>query len=181
MPALHGGVIGNDHDLAAVHRADAGHDAGAGSGTVIHVVGGQGGEFQERGSGVEQGVNAFACQQLAAPPGAGSRHARPPPSRTSRSALLRRSACSRLWAMLRWKSWLLVSTRDCRMSIVPAHFGGREGTNADGLTEAPQGGGTPLRIHSPPRYRVWRPTRAQNPRPVRCRRSGCDGWSGPVP
>ena len=49
-----------------MHGADAGDDAGAGSRAVIHVVGGQGGEFKKRGAGIEQGVDALARQQLAA-------------------------------------------------------------------------------------------------------------------
>ena len=66
--ALHGGVVGDDHHLVAVHGADAGDDTGAGRRAVIHVVGGQRREFKKRGAGIEQGVDALARQQFAALP-----------------------------------------------------------------------------------------------------------------
>ena len=66
--ALHGGVIGNDHHLATVHDADTGDHTGTRSGAVVHAVGRQWGEFQKRGTGIEEGINAVPRQQFAALP-----------------------------------------------------------------------------------------------------------------
>ena len=60
------GVVGDDHAFAARHPADAGDDAGAGRLVVVHAVGGQRRELQERAAGVEQAVDAVPRQQLAA-------------------------------------------------------------------------------------------------------------------
>ena len=39
--ALHRRVVGDDHDLAAVHASDPRHDPGAGGVAVVHALGGQ--------------------------------------------------------------------------------------------------------------------------------------------
>jgi hypothetical protein len=64
--ALDGRVVGDDEDFAAMHAADAGDDAGAGRGIVVHAVRGERRQFEERRTRIEQGADAFARQQLAA-------------------------------------------------------------------------------------------------------------------
>ena len=64
--ALHGGVVGDDHHLAAVDAADARDDAGRGRGLVVELVRGEGGELEERAAGIQQPVDAVAHEQLAA-------------------------------------------------------------------------------------------------------------------
>jgi hypothetical protein len=64
--ALHGGVVGDDHHLAARDPADAGDHAGAGRLAVIEVAGGQLADLQERRAGIQQALDALARQQLAA-------------------------------------------------------------------------------------------------------------------
>ena len=63
--ALHGGVVGHDHDLAAAHAADAGDEAGRGRGAVVEAVGGEGADLEEGRPGIEQALDALADQELA--------------------------------------------------------------------------------------------------------------------
>ena len=65
--AFDGGVIGDDHHLAAVHHADARHHAGRRRLVVVHVVRRQRRQFEKRRAGVHQGVDALARQELVAP------------------------------------------------------------------------------------------------------------------
>ena len=71
--ALDRGVVGDDHDVLLHHPADAADHAGGGRGIVVHAFGRQRGDFQEWRAGIEQGIDAFAREQLAAfgVPGAG--------------------------------------------------------------------------------------------------------------
>ena len=64
--ALDRGVVGDHHDFLPVHAADAGDDAGGGRGVVVHAVGGERRQLQERRARIEQGGDAVARQQLAA-------------------------------------------------------------------------------------------------------------------
>ena len=64
--ALDGGVVGDDQHLAAVDQADPGDDPGAGRIVVVHAVGGQRRDLQERAAVIEQLVDAFPRQELAA-------------------------------------------------------------------------------------------------------------------
>ena len=64
--ALDGGVVRDDHALAAVHRADARHDAGAGRLVVVHAERRERRELEPGGVGIEQQVDALAHGQLAA-------------------------------------------------------------------------------------------------------------------
>ena len=63
--ALDRGVVGHDHHLTPLHRADAGHDAGGGRLAAIQALGRERTELQERGAGVEQAGDALAGEQLA--------------------------------------------------------------------------------------------------------------------
>ena len=59
--AFDGGVVGDDHHLAARHPADAGHDAGARRLVVVHVGRRRAAEQLEEGrAGIEQAVDALA-------------------------------------------------------------------------------------------------------------------------
>jgi len=49
-----------------VDQADAGDDPGAGAGVVVHAVGGERRDLEERAALVEQLVDALAREQLAA-------------------------------------------------------------------------------------------------------------------
>ena len=64
--ALDGGIVADDHHLAAFDAADPGDDAGAVDRAVIHVVGGERAEFEKRRAGIEQARHPLARQQLAA-------------------------------------------------------------------------------------------------------------------
>ncbi len=63
---LHGGIVGHHHHFLSVDATDAGDQAGAGRLAVVHAVGCQRRQFEERRSGIEQGAHALARQQLAA-------------------------------------------------------------------------------------------------------------------
>ncbi|MNS72636.1 hypothetical protein D3C72_1060550 [compost metagenome] len=65
--ALDRGVVADDHAFLAGHPADAGDDAGARRGVVVHLVRGQLRQLQERRARIEQLLHAVARQQLAAP------------------------------------------------------------------------------------------------------------------
>ena len=64
--ALDGRVVGDDHAFAPFDAADAGDDAGAVDRVVVHAVGGERRELEERRAGVDQRHHAIARQQLAA-------------------------------------------------------------------------------------------------------------------
>ena len=64
--ALDRRVVGDDHAFAARDAADAGDHARAGAFVVVHPVGGERRQFQERTAWVEQPVDAVARKQLAA-------------------------------------------------------------------------------------------------------------------
>ncbi len=66
--ALDRGVVGDNQALAPGDTADAGDQAGGGSGAVVHVPGSQLRQLQKWCAGVEQLFDAFARQQLAAVP-----------------------------------------------------------------------------------------------------------------
>ena len=64
--ALDGGIVADDHAFAAGNAADAGDDAGAVDGVVIHAVGGERRQFEKRRAGIDQRHHALARQKLAA-------------------------------------------------------------------------------------------------------------------
>ncbi|MCY1510754.1 hypothetical protein D9M68_451420 [compost metagenome] len=67
--ALDCAVVGDHQTANAGDVADAGDDAATGLATVlvvVQLVAGQGGQFEERRAGIEQQVDAFTRQQLAA-------------------------------------------------------------------------------------------------------------------
>ncbi len=66
MPPLIVAVVADDHAFAALDAADAGDQAGAMDVVVIHAVGGERRQFEERRAGIEQPHDAVARQQLAA-------------------------------------------------------------------------------------------------------------------
>ena len=64
--ALDGGVVAHDHAFAALDAADAGDQAGAVDGVVVHAEGGERRQFQERAAGIDQAHHAVARQKFAA-------------------------------------------------------------------------------------------------------------------
>ena len=64
--ALDRRVVGDDHALAPVHRADAGHDAGARRLVVVEAERRQRRQLEPGAVGIEQQVDALAHRQLAA-------------------------------------------------------------------------------------------------------------------
>ena len=64
--ALDGGVVGDNHAFATRDATDAGHDAGGMHVAAIEAIGRQRRQFQERGAGIDQQVDALARQHLAA-------------------------------------------------------------------------------------------------------------------
>ena len=63
--ALDGGIVANDHDLAALNPANACDHAGTVDIAVIHAVGCQRARFQKGGSRIKQAHHALPWQQLA--------------------------------------------------------------------------------------------------------------------
>ena len=59
-------VGGDHHHFQAVHAADAGDDARRGCLVIVLAVSSQRREFEERAARVEQGIDAFPREQLAA-------------------------------------------------------------------------------------------------------------------
>jgi hypothetical protein len=64
--ALHGGVVGDDDAFAPVDDADAGDDAGAGDVVFVDAGGGERAQFEEGGRRVDEALDAFAGEELAA-------------------------------------------------------------------------------------------------------------------
>ena len=64
--ALDGGVVGDDDAFAARNAPDAGDDAGGMDVAAIEAVGRQRRQFEKRGAGIDQQVDALARQHLAA-------------------------------------------------------------------------------------------------------------------
>ncbi|MGY4479060.1 hypothetical protein ACVILL_006474 [Bradyrhizobium sp. USDA 3364] len=64
--ALDGGVVGDDDAFAARDAADAGDDARRMHVAAIEAIGGERRQFQERGAGIDQEIDAVARQHLAA-------------------------------------------------------------------------------------------------------------------
>ncbi len=64
-PALHRGVVGDDHDLAAAHAADPADEAGGGRLTLVHPEPGERPDLEEGRAGVEQPLDPLADQELA--------------------------------------------------------------------------------------------------------------------
>ena len=64
--ALDGGIVADDHAFAAGDPADAGDDAGAVDGVVVHAVGGERRQFEKRRARIDQRHHPLARQQLAA-------------------------------------------------------------------------------------------------------------------
>ena len=64
--ALDGRVVADNHAFAAGNAADAGDDPCSSDRAVVHPVGGELRELEERRTGVDQGADALARQQLAA-------------------------------------------------------------------------------------------------------------------
>jgi hypothetical protein len=63
---LHRGVIGDDHAFVPRNPADAGDEPGRGHVAAVHAMGGELGELEEGGAGVEKVADPLARQQLAA-------------------------------------------------------------------------------------------------------------------
>src|SRR5262249_36747463 len=71
--ALDRRVIGDNHAFCAADAADAGDDAGAWGFVVVHAIGGQRAQLDERGGRVKQAIDTFADRQFAALAVAGNR------------------------------------------------------------------------------------------------------------
>ena len=83
--ALDGGIVADDDAFAASDPTDAGDDAGAMDGVVVHPVGGKRRQFEKRRAGIDQRHHPLARQQLA--------------TRQMALAGLRRAAFGRLGAL----------------------------------------------------------------------------------
>ena len=64
--ALDGGIVGDDHAFAPRNAPHPGDDAGGMHVAAIEAVGGERRQFEEGGAGIDQQVDAFARQHLAA-------------------------------------------------------------------------------------------------------------------
>jgi hypothetical protein len=65
-PALHGGVVADDHDIAPMNPPDPGNQPRPGSRTIIHAMRRRGPDLQERAPGIEQVRDPLAREELAA-------------------------------------------------------------------------------------------------------------------
>nr|CRL53881.1 hypothetical protein CPGR_01163 [Mycolicibacterium fortuitum subsp. fortuitum DSM 46621 = ATCC 6841 = JCM 6387] len=63
--ALDGGIVGDDQTFPTGDPADARDHPGTGTLVVVHAVGRQCGDLQERAARIKQAVNPIAGQQLA--------------------------------------------------------------------------------------------------------------------
>lgn len=63
--AFDGGIVGDDYALAVVDASDPGDDTCSRGGGIVHVMGGEGGKFKEWCTGIEEGIDAFAGEELA--------------------------------------------------------------------------------------------------------------------
>ncbi len=64
--ALDRRVVADDDAFAARHAADAGDDPGAVDVALVHAIGGERRELEERRAGIDQALDPFARQELAA-------------------------------------------------------------------------------------------------------------------
>ncbi|MOA10072.1 hypothetical protein D3C78_1299440 [compost metagenome] len=64
--AFYRGVVADDHAFHILDATDACDHASGGDVLAIHLMGGEGGKFEERRARVEQAVDALAHRQLAA-------------------------------------------------------------------------------------------------------------------
>ncbi len=64
--AFHRGVVGHDHAFHALYTADAGDHPGCRHVLAVDVMGGELADLEEGRACIEQAVDAFARQQLAA-------------------------------------------------------------------------------------------------------------------
>jgi hypothetical protein len=64
-PALHRGIVGDDHHLAALDTAHARNDSGTRRGVVIKAMRGSRAHLKKRRTGVKQPRHPFARQDLA--------------------------------------------------------------------------------------------------------------------
>ena len=99
-PALHRRVVGDDQDFAAGHAADARHEAGRRRLVVVHAVGSERGQLEERRARVDEAFDALANRQLALlDDGARGTWARrqAAPSSSARAARPRAAASDRGW------------------------------------------------------------------------------------
>ena len=63
--AFYGGVVGDNHAFGAGHAAHAGDDACCGDFFIVDVVSGELANFQERGTVVQEAVDALSGKQFA--------------------------------------------------------------------------------------------------------------------
>ena len=101
--ALDRRIVGHDHAFAARYPADACDHPRAGALVVVHAVGGQRRQFQERAARVEQAVDPVARQQLA-------------PADVTLPGAFRTAECGggQLLAQLRHQCQMLVAMRYAR-------------------------------------------------------------------
>ncbi len=64
--AFDGAIVAHHHAFAPLDAADAGDQGGAVNGVVVHAVGGERRQFQERRAGIDQVHHAFAGKKLPA-------------------------------------------------------------------------------------------------------------------
>jgi len=64
--AFYRGVVGHDHALDAFDAADTGDDPGCRHVFAVDLMGGELADLEEGRAGIQQAVDAFAWQQLAA-------------------------------------------------------------------------------------------------------------------
>ncbi len=111
--ALDGGIVADDHAFAAGDAADAGDDAGAVDGVVVHAVGGERRQFEERRARIDAASSpARAATACRAPGGARGRCGGPPSAALARCASSSATS-ARIAAWLARNSFDAVSTLGC--------------------------------------------------------------------
>ena len=111
----------DDHAFAALDAADAGDDAGGVDVVVVHAVGGERRQFEERRARIDQAHHALARQQLAAPDMALARLLRAADAASARRACSS-STSARMRAALARNSALPVSIADGKSPSIPPRF-----------------------------------------------------------
>ena len=123
--ALDRGVVADDDAFASRDAADAGDDAGRGDVVVVHPVGRELRQLEERRARVEQRAHALARQELAAP-GVARARASPPPCSIAATFALRSATSAAIASRFFANAASRVSSRDSMTAMLISPPAGRE-------------------------------------------------------
>ena len=142
--ALDGGVVAHDHALAALDAADAGDQAGAVDGVVVHAVARRAATVRETASRDRAAASrARAAAACRAPHGARGRAAGrlAPPRRGAVAAHRRARACARRWRRTprsRCRYWMRRATDSSRAQLYASHKSNVNRSSEGNKNETPE-------------------------------------------